>query len=146
MNFNIYLIRSQTQPTDKVYIGSTKKTLEQRVKEHLAHYHQYVNGNASYCSSFDIIETGDIKIEFLEATTHDKRYEREGFYIKLLKSVGCNVVNIKQAGRSQKESMKIWKQNNPDYHKQYYQKMKNKDKPVINIQEVNIIVDNMVIS
>jgi DNA-binding protein Fis len=155
MNFNIYVIRSKTQH-NKVYIGSTKKTLEQRVKEHLAHYFQYKNGNASYCSSFDIIDTGDIKIELLETTTEDKRFEREGFYIKLFKSVGA-CVNVKQSGRTQKEwqdqnkdrmreTQKQWRVKNPDYHKNYYKKLKNGGNPVININELSVKIENMVVS
>lgn len=155
MNFNIYRISSKTQP-ELNYIGSTKKSLEERMKEHLAQYLQYTNGNGSYCSSFDVIQTGDIKIEFLESTTQEQRYIREGVYIKLLKSVN-SCCNKKIAGRSQKqwqeqnkdrmkETQKQWRYNNPNYHKNYYKKLKNQDKTVINIQELNIIVDNMVVS
>ena len=52
----IYKIRTKHHP--KVYIGSTRKLLATRFAEHCAEYEKYKKGEASYVTSFDLIEAG----------------------------------------------------------------------------------------
>ena len=57
----IYKISSDQ--TDKVYYGSTTKTLNQRLSKHKKDYRQYLNGNYHFVTSFDIVKFDDCKIE-----------------------------------------------------------------------------------
>jgi len=52
--------------TEKCYIGSTYKTLDERLKKHLSNYREYLNGKARFVSSFDIIENDDYDILLIE--------------------------------------------------------------------------------
>ena len=52
--------------TDKIYIGSTFKTLHQRLIRHKQHYRAYLRGKHNYYTSYDIIKLNDCKIELLE--------------------------------------------------------------------------------
>jgi hypothetical protein len=86
MNYNIYIIKSKLN-NQKVYVGSTKKNINERLKQHINQYNQYKNNKHIYISSFDVIEYGEPYIELLEIVSHEKRSERESHYIRLLKSV-----------------------------------------------------------
>lgn len=78
----IYAIKSKH--TDKLYIGSTIKTLESRFKKHKYDYKYYNSGDATkYITSFEIIKHNDAYIELLETVCcindielkeHEKRY------------------------------------------------------------------------
>ena len=52
--------------TGRIYIGSTYKTLEQRLKCHESFYKSYLNGKYSYVYCFDIIKDGNYTIELIE--------------------------------------------------------------------------------
>lgn len=47
------------------YIGSTNKTLKQRLSQHECHYKMFLAGHYHECDSFLIIETGKYQIELL---------------------------------------------------------------------------------
>jgi hypothetical protein len=78
----IYAIKSKH--TDKLYIGSTIKKLEDRFKKHKYDYKYYNSGDATkYITSFEIIKHADAYIELLETVCcvndielkeHEKRY------------------------------------------------------------------------
>ena len=68
--------------TDKVYIGSTYRTIKRRLQNHVESYKRYRDGRYNYVTSFDILEFGDYKIEELDslekATAADQiRLERK---------------------------------------------------------------------
>ena len=61
----IYIIRSPS--TEKVYVGSTTKTLAERFTGHKNKCKRWLkNKSEIYMSSFDIIKYGDAFIELLE--------------------------------------------------------------------------------
>ena len=79
----IYKIVSKS--TDKIYIGSTIKTLEERLEIHEKEYVQWFNSDfkSYYCTSFEILKYGDYKIELLEECSYSYRNELlkiEGYY------------------------------------------------------------------
>ena len=49
----------------QVYIGSTRKLLATRFAEHCAEYEKFKRGQASYITSFEIIEAGGAWIELI---------------------------------------------------------------------------------
>jgi hypothetical protein len=76
----IYTIRSRSRE-DLIYIGSTTQKLSTRFGKH--------KGNASRCSSRQIIELGDAYIELLETYPCNNRNElvaRENFHMR---SIDC---------------------------------------------------------
>jgi hypothetical protein len=107
IDFKIYLISSSQ--TNKVYIGSTKQSLEQRLSEHISHAK---NTKYKYCKSRVLInEFSDCKIDLIEYTTKEDRLQRERFWVE---HYGDRAVNKCLPGRTKKEY-------NKEYNKEYYQ-------------------------
>ena len=102
MNFGkIYKIVSDS--TDKIYIGSTVKTLEERLEGHEDNYECWFNSDfkSVYCTSFEILKYGNYQIVLLEEIVCSCRSELlkcEGKY-QLQNYNFC--VNIVIAGKKQ---------------------------------------------
>jgi hypothetical protein len=80
----IYKISSPS--TDSVYIGSTTKTIQQRLRQHKADYKRYLNKTKNYVTSYEIVKYDDAIIELLEKLEYENKielYDREAYYIKL---------------------------------------------------------------
>ena len=97
----IYKIVSEQ--TDKIYIGSTVKTLSERLEGHEEHYETWFNSEfeSGYCTSFEILKYGDYKIFLLEeypCSCTSELLKREGTY--QLKNYNL-CVNIIIAGKNQ---------------------------------------------
>jgi hypothetical protein len=98
---NIYKIVSDS--TDKIYIGSTVKSLEERLEEHENNYEFWFNKEfkSGYVSSFEILKYGDYKIILIEeypCSSYKELLKREGYY-QLSSYSLC--VNILIAGKKQ---------------------------------------------
>ena len=98
---NIYKIVSDS--TDKIYIGSTVKSLEERLEEHENDYELWFNKEfkSGYISSFEILKYGDYKIILIEeypCSSYKELLKREGYY-QLSSYSSC--VNILIAGKKQ---------------------------------------------
>ena len=82
-NSKIYKIVDNTN--GNIYIGSTVKTLSQRLGQHRAAYKTYLNGKSGNCKSFEILKNGDYDIILLEEckniTNKEQLHARERFYI-----------------------------------------------------------------
>lgn len=124
----IYAIRSKQ--TDKIYIGSTCKTIHKRFRQHKESYNYYKNYNINYCSSYEILKFNDAFIEALEDvefTNKNILLNIETEYIIKNKNIA---VNIRQS-LTEKEK-KEYRENNKDkikeYQKKYKEKQKNKNK------------------
>ena len=97
MEGKIYKIVSPS--TDKIYIGSTVKTIEERLENHEEDYKIWFNSEFRnrYCTSFEILKYGNYNIELVEEHTHSCTSEllkREGFhqlqnYYKCVNSILC---------------------------------------------------------
>ena len=71
---NFYKIVSEN--TDKVYVGSTKKTIEERLRNHETNYNLFKDGKYHYVSSYDILEQKDFKIQLIETKDCETRKDR----------------------------------------------------------------------
>lgn len=84
------------------YVGSTTKSLEERLKIHYYHLLAYKRGERQNTKRFEyLINLGDIKatihlIEEVDLTLLD---EKEKFYIQQYKELYPNLVNIQKGGK-----------------------------------------------
>ena len=103
--------------SDMVYVGSTCKTLQHRLKQHEAAYKSFKAGKfPNNVTVFKILENADYKIELIEnypCTNKQELNIREGKIIKQFKNDKINIVNKNIAGQTPKE-----------YDDQYYQSNK----------------------
>ena len=121
--------------SDNVYIGSTCRSLEERLSEHKRGYKRFLKGLLRNVKSFDIIKNNDYKIELLEKCkikTKEELHERERFFIQ-----NNECLNKVVPGRTKeeyyidnKDKIKEYRDTNKDKinkdHKEYNNK--NKDK------------------
>jgi hypothetical protein len=110
-NSKIYKIIDNT--TNAIYIGSTFKTLQHRLKQHEADYKRYKDGNYPFITSFKILENNNYKIELIKLYPCDSKQNlniEEGNIIKQLRNDKFNIVNRNIAGQT---------------NAQYYQNNKN---------------------
>jgi hypothetical protein len=87
--------------TDKIYIGSTIKTIKERLDSHEESYINWINSDfkLGYISSFEILKYGDYKIFLIEeypCSSYSELFKREGHY-QIQNYNLC--VNIKIASR-----------------------------------------------
>ena len=113
MKGNIYIIKSKQ--TDKVYVGSTQLTLNERFRHHKTR---------KDCSSVEILKYGDAEIELIECYECENKEQlqrREGQYIR---QYDC--VNIRIDGRKKKEWDEDNKEAIAEYNKKYREDNKEK--------------------
>ena len=106
--------------SDKIYIGSTVQSLNERLSKHKN------NKNKKNCTSKQLFELGEVKIELIENYPCDTKKEletKERHYIQKYKDI---VVNKRILTRTAKE----WRKDNKEYVKQkkneYHKKNKEK--------------------
>ena len=93
-NAKIYKIVDNT--SDMIYIGSTCKTLEQRLKKHESDYKRFKDGKYTFITSFKILENNNYKIELVENYPCNNKQQlnlKEGKIIKQFINDKLNVVN-----------------------------------------------------
>ena len=112
-NSKIYKIKDNL--SDMIYVGSTCKTLEQRLKQHERNFKAFNAGKSNNVTVFKILVNNDYKIELVEsypcATKQDLNI-REGQIIKECKKLFLNIVNRCIAGQTKKESSAQFRKNN----------------------------------
>ncbi len=113
----IYCLYS-SQPSNRVYIGSTKGYLSMRKAQHKYCYKKFLRGETTFISSTKILEhcetDEDLKIQLLEEILDETR-EAEDWWIAHFKDIGMEVVNCNDAVHSKEkylEALKI------KYHQQ----------------------------
>lgn len=146
----IYAIKSYE--TDKVYIGSTTLTLQQRFSNHKSAYELYKKQKTAYLTAYEILKFEDCYITLLEgfpSLTRNDLAKREGHYQELYKDT---IVNKNRSGRTIKEyykenadmfkdNVKRFLEKNPNYTKTYYQNNKDKyNKKQHTIAEAPVVV------
>ena len=100
-NSKIYKITDNL--SDMVYIGSTYKTLQQRLKTHEINLKNYTNGKYNFVTVFKILENNNYKIDLVENYPCNNKQElniREGQIIKEYKNNKLNIVNKYIAGQT----------------------------------------------
>ena len=118
----IYKITSKN--TGRCYIGSTVQKLSMRMASHRRDYKSYKKGSKKYCSSYMILEDGNIKYECIAKNpceNLEQLRKAEGFYQK---KYDC--VNLLIAGRTKKEYRQDNKQRIKGRDSKYRQKNKEK--------------------
>jgi hypothetical protein len=121
----IYKIVDKT--TGKVYVGSTTKELNKRLREHEVDHVLYLKELHNYVTSFEIFKNGDYEIILIEnypCLSKKELHLREGYFIKEL-----NTVNKVVAGRSDEE----YRTDNKDKIKKYRDENKDKIKEYMTI-------------
>jgi hypothetical protein len=101
----IYKIYKITSPqTDKIYIGSTKQTLNIRFSKH--------KSKTNNTGSRSIVEYKDATIELIEEVDVDQRYIRERYWVEFY---GNLCVNKLVPGRTMKEYKQVYYIENKEY-------------------------------
>ena len=108
--------------TGEVYIGSTTKTLNERLRTHEYDYTHFLRGSSNFVSSFNIIERGDYRIELIEECEVESKDELRRIEGQYQRDFDC--VNKQIAGRTEEEYREDHKRKIKDYHKQYYEEHK----------------------
>ena len=83
----IYKIKSPQ--TEKVYIGSTIQTLQNRLIKHKSGYKRYQSGKGNNMTSYEILKHGDATIELIDEREYETMTElqyKEREYIELHKN------------------------------------------------------------
>lgn len=112
-NGKIYSIRSPN--TDKIYIGSTVRTLSQRMTKH--------RNMSNQTRSKIIINAGEAYIELIEEYPCDNKEQlnrREGEIIRDT----ANSINLRVEGRTRREYAEDNKEHIIQYKKEYFQNNK----------------------
>lgn len=115
----IYIIGSPS--SDKYYIGSTILSLDDRFKNHKSDYKRWLNGTYHNCASFELMKLGDAYIKLIEEYPCNSKQElciREGVFQLVCKNY---IVNKRIAGRTHKESQKLYDRNHKTEKSEYYQ-------------------------
>ena len=120
--------------TDDIYIGSTIQALATRKSQHKKDYKRFVDGKKRCgCSSFKLIEKGEIDIILLEEVSCEnikELRERERYWVE-----ANNCINMKIPNQTRKEwyeknkdgysvTNKEWILKNPNYMKDWWAKKK----------------------
>ena len=124
----IYKLTSQQTP--KIYIGSTKLSLNTRFILHKTKFKNQVK----YITANEILQYPDCSIELIEECnmTKDELKRKEGDYIKQYDCVNKNIAgrNLKQYYldhvEKYKENNKKFREQNKGYYNDYYHSNKNK--------------------
>ena len=112
--------------TDKVYIGSTIKSLDVRFSNHKAHYKSWLKSQINKITSSDLLQYDDVKIELIKEFPCETRKELEKEEGKLILENNC--VNKYVVGRTKKEYDKIYRHKNKEKYKEYVEANKEKVK------------------
>jgi hypothetical protein len=117
----IYKIIDNT--TQKIYIGSTLKSLSGRLSQHKSDYKRYLNGRFRYITSFEILKNENYNIILIEncinVTNIELLRSRERYYIETLECVNKTI-----PGRNKKEYYQNNKKEIIIKRKQYYEENK----------------------
>ena len=100
--------------TGLCYVGSTTKTLSERLRGHENSYNSYLKGKSHYVTSFDILKNDDYQITLLQAYPCENKqelFDREGWYQKKYWDRSVNKV---QNGITKQESYKKYYENNKE--------------------------------
>jgi hypothetical protein len=120
-NAKIYKIIDNT--SDLIYIGSTCKTLNQRLKKHEYDYKRYIDRKYHFVTSFKIIQHNNYRIELIKIFPCENKQQlciAEGIEIKHSKINGLNVINKNIAGQTDQEYRNINRNKINEYKKKKF--------------------------
>ena len=99
------IYRLSSPSFDKVYVGSTRKTLGARLGSHKCSMRRWERGKYNYVTSFALVGSADVTIDLIEEDEYEdvqQMRDRERYWIERLPSVNRNL-----PGRSKAESKRI---------------------------------------
>jgi hypothetical protein len=114
----VYYLTSAATPL--VYVGSTQRTLAERLSVHKANYKRWLRGVGHYLSAWEVVQHADVRIELLDEVPIDSPWgsarEVEDRYIQLLRdnAGATRCVNLHRA-QIDDEDRRQWKRS---YHQQ----------------------------
>ena len=115
----IYSLSSYSRP-DLVYVGSTFKTLNQRLNGHISQFNSFNRGKVkTNYSSFEIIKLGDYHIDLIENFPCENRIQlhaRETYFIKTMVCVN-KMVSYRTDEEKKQEHLRC----NREHKKKYNQ-------------------------
>ena len=121
--------------TGKKYIGSTCKTLSQRLKQHEYQYKRYLIDKYCYVTSFDILQLDDYTMYLLEKVHCDTQEELdafEGHYIKKFRDFAVNKRVEGKTKLEKKEEIQKYYQDNKESKKKYQQQYREDNRELVN--------------
>ena len=102
----IYMIKAPDH--EGCYVGSTTKTLEERLWRHKYDYHRYMNGKHNYMASFELVKHEGATIHLLHEGEFDSKRDLEKLEGSYINDLSDNAVNKKGAGMTAVESRIKW--------------------------------------
>jgi hypothetical protein len=94
--------------TDKIYIGSTCRPLNERLTGHKSSYNEWNKNKLKYMSSFELLKLGDVNIILLESCPCLNKYE---LYDKERYHIEQNLNNIVNKIRPNRTSLEYYQDN-----------------------------------
>ena len=145
-NAKIYKIVDNT--TGKIYIGSTCKSLEERLYYHKSTYKRYLNEKYCFVTSFNILQNENYNIILLEEcdniTSKEELRMRERYYIENNECV--NKLIPTRTGKEyyidNKEKIKEYRKDNREHHKEYMKEYMKNNKDIIKEKNKEYRKDN----
>jgi hypothetical protein len=108
--------------TGAIYVGSTCKTIQQRLQRHEYDYRNFLNERYHFVSSFIILENKNYSIELIDTVLCTDKKHRDT--LERLYILNNDCVNMMQPGRNNKQ----WRSDNKEKIKQYREDNKEKIK------------------
>jgi len=127
-NGKIYKLTSSQ--TDKVYIGSTITSLNNRFSNHKSHYKSWLKSQMDKITSYDLLQYEDVKIELIKEFPCETKKELEKEEGKIILDNNC--VNKYVAGRTRKEYVEANKEKINERRKENTRIYRHKNKEKIN--------------
>jgi hypothetical protein len=112
--------------TDKVYIGSTIRSLNDRFSNHKCSYKSWLKSQMNNITSYDLLQYDDVKIELIKEFPCETKKELEKEEGKIILENNC--VNKHVAGRTKKEYHRIYWNKNKEEKRKYVEANKEKVK------------------
>ena len=138
-NSKIYRIVCNT--TGLTYYGSTcEKTLALRLSKHKSNFNDFLKGNFSYVTSFEILKNNNYEIFLVEnypCNSKDELHARERYYIENNECVNKFIPNrtIKEYYEANKEKYAEYREQNKEKLQEYIKQYREQNKELI--KEIN---------
>lgn len=134
-----YIYKLKSNKTDKVYIGSTSLSMNDRLIRHKACFMRYNRGLGRYNTAFQLLVYRDCDCEILEIVHFNDKWflrERETFHMGLNKCVNKRkaLFNYDTYYQDNKERIKAYYQANKEHKKQYQRLRYNRKFKKLNIE------------
>ena len=126
----------------KIYVGSTTKSIERRLRQHKCSYKSFLNGKHGKTSSFEIIEGGDCKIEMLKELKNITREDLLKAENEFIETIECINKQKAYTGLDKKEYGKQYRNDNKDTLLEYGKQYRNDNKDSLNEKKKQYYNDN----